>query len=149
MGFLPGDLRDKFSPFMRPIFDNFRLISSHETARGMMEQGLLEIEPVNFIVGRSLNDCVIIVDDAQLITTEQMFAILTRPGRNSKVILTGDPDQIIQPPNTPSLLTTVANGLVQAVEAFKGEQNFGHVVLHKGQRSRLAEQAADRLRSLN
>ncbi|MGB3310666.1 MAG: PhoH family protein [Nodosilinea sp.] len=148
IGYLPGDIRDKLNPWMQPLYDNFDLIFGTQDMRGrpehwrrgheeMIEQGLLQIEPLTYIRGRSIPKQFLIVDEAQNLTPHEVKTILTRAGEGTKIILTGDPEQIDNP-----YVDASSNGLTYVVERFKGEALAGHISLAKGERSSLAERAA-------
>ncbi|MEW6719395.1 MAG: PhoH family protein [Thermodesulfobacteriota bacterium] len=147
LGFLPGDVEEKLKPWMQPIFDNVEYLFGFNRkkrqggVRGyqeLMNLGILEIEPLTYIRGRSIPNQFIIVDEAQNLSPHEVKTILTRAGENSKVVLTGDPYQIDNP-----FVDSSSNGLSHAVEKFKGEAIAGHVLLVKGERSPLAELAAN------
>lgn len=146
IGFLPGDVEEKLKPWMQPIFDNVEYLfgSSKRKRQGMrgyqelINLGILEIEPLTYIRGRSIPNQYIIIDEAQNLTPHEVKTILTRAGENSKVVLTGDPYQIDNP-----FVDSASNGLSCTVEKFKGEILAGHVMLMKGERSPLAELAAN------
>jgi PhoH-like ATPase len=163
LGFLPGDLGEKMAPWAKPIIDNLDFImrrlhgssrwtnqlgehhedkkdGTHPNVDQLLANDVLEIAPINYLRGRSIHDAAIIVDDGQNLTREDMKLVLTRAGEGSRVILTGDPDQIDRA-ETDSL----SNGLVQVVERFKGEPSFAHLSMRDVVRSRIAEMAANRL----
>lgn len=98
LGFLPGDLADKVDPYLRPLYDALHDMMKFEKASGLMEQGVIEVAPLAFMRGRTLNDAFIILDEAQNTTSEQMKMFLTRIGFNSKAVITGDITQIDLPP---------------------------------------------------
>ncbi len=102
----------------------------------LMEQGLLNIEPLTYIRGRSIPQQFMIVDEAQNLSPHEMKTIITRAGDNTKIVITGDTFQIDSP-----YLDSVSNGLAYVVECFKDEPIAGHVSLEKGERSRLSELA--------
>jgi PhoH-like ATPase len=164
LGFLPGDVGDKMAPWARPIIDNMDFIlrrlhgnsrwsnpiADHQPEKGerrdtppsvtvehLLQTNALEIAPINYLRGRSIHDAVIIVDDGQNLTQEDMKLVLTRAGEGARVILTGDPDQIDRPE-----INALSNGLVQVVERFKGEACFGHLRMTDVVRSKIAELAA-------
>ena len=146
VGFLPGDLEAKLNPWMKPIFDNleFLLSSRPDTpSRGepsytyLMEQKIIEVEPLTYIRGRSIPKQFLIVDEAQNLTPHEVKTVLTRAGEGTKVILTGDPNQIDNP-----YVDALSNGLTYTVERFKESHIAGHVTLRKGERSELAELGA-------
>lgn len=148
LGYLPGDIMEKLNPWMQPLYDNFDLIFNTQDTRGkpehwrrghqeMMDQGLLQIEPLTYIRGRTIPKQFLIVDEAQNLTPHEVKTILTRAGEGTKIVLTGDPDQIDNP-----YVDAASNGLTYVVERFKGEAIAGHITLYKGERSELAERSA-------
>jgi len=148
IGYLPGDVMEKLTPWMQPLYDNFDLIFGTQDARGkpdhwrrgheeMIDQGLLQIEPLTYIRGRSIPRQFLIVDEAQNLTPHEVKTILTRAGEGTKIVLTGDPDQIDNP-----YVDAASNGLTYVAERFKGEAIAGHITLYKGERSDLAERSA-------
>jgi len=102
LGYLPGDLEEKLNPYIRPLYDAMNAVLPRETVRRMSESGIIEIAPLAYMRGRTLNDCVIILDEAQNTTPEQMKMFLTRMGEGSKVFITGDLTQIDLPKKVPS-----------------------------------------------
>jgi PhoH-like ATPase len=148
LGFLPGDIEEKLTPWMQPIFDNVELLlSGHEAEKRhskgykeLMAMGIMEIEPLTYIRGRSIPNQYLIVDEAQNLTPHEIKTIVTRAGEGTKVVLTGDPYQIDNP-----YVDSSSNGLTYVVERFKGEAISGHVTMMKGERSELAELAANLL----
>jgi phosphate starvation-inducible PhoH-like protein len=107
LGFLPGDLEDKINPYLRPLYDAMNTVLPRETVRKMTESGIIEIAPLAYMRGRTLNDSVVLLDEAQNTTCEQMKMFLTRMGENTKVFVTGDASQIDLP-------YRVQSGLVHA-----------------------------------
>jgi len=148
IGFLPGDIDEKLSPWMQPIFDNVELLlgsveEGSKRKRGykeLVDLGLLEIEPLTYIRGRSIPKQYMIVDEAQNLTPHEIKTIITRAGEGTKIVLTGDPYQIDNP-----YIDSSSNGLTYVVDKFKGEDIACHVTLDKGERSILAELAANLL----
>ncbi len=150
IGFLPGDIEDKLNPWMKPVYDNVEFILDSRTAgrsgtksRGyeeLISQGLLEIEPLTYIRGRSIPHQFLIVDEAQNLTPHEIKTIITRAGEGTKIVMTGDPYQIDNP-----YVDSTSNGLVYVVEKFRDQPLAGHVTLSKGERSDLAEIAAELL----
>ena len=148
IGYLPGDVEEKLTPWMQPIFDNIEFlmgISRQDKKQGrsyteLMDLGLLEIEPLTYIRGRSIPNQFMVVDEAQNLTPHEVKTILSRAGDNTKIILTGDPYQIDNP-----YVDSTNNGLVHVVNRFQKERLAGHVSLSKGERSDLAELAANLL----
>ncbi len=113
LGFLPGDLRDKIDPYLRPLYDAlFEMLGAESCARHL-ERGTIEIAPLAYMRGRTLDDAFIILDEAQNTTREQMKMLLTRLGVHSKVVITGDVTQIDLPRGT-------ASGLAEASELLRG-----------------------------
>ena len=148
IGFLPGDIEEKLAPWMQPIFDNVELLlAGHEGEkrhskgyRELMNMGILEIEALTYIRGRSIPNQFLIVDEAQNLTPHEIKTIITRAGEGTKVVLTGDPFQIDNP-----YVDASSNGLTYVVERFKEQQISGHIFMTKGERSELAELAANLL----
>ncbi len=148
LGFLPGDIEEKLAPWMQPIFDNVELLLSSfdeggKRKRGyreLIDLGLMEIEPLTYIRGRSIPRQYMIVDEAQNLTPHEIKTIITRAGEGTKIVLTGDPYQIDNP-----YVESSSNGLTYAVERLKGQEIAGHMTLSKGERSSLAELAANLL----
>ncbi|MFN3454897.1 MAG: PhoH family protein [Pseudobdellovibrio sp.] len=143
IGYLPGDIEQKLNPWMQPIFDNVEfLMGADKKAAGraqeLINQGMLNIEPLTYIRGRSIPKQYLIVDEAQNLTPHEIKTIITRAGRDTKVILTGDVYQIDNP-----YVDSANSGLTHAVERFKGQSIAAHVTLTKGERSELAELAAN------
>ncbi|MBQ9450911.1 MAG: PhoH family protein [Bacteroidales bacterium] len=145
LGFLPGDQKQKMSPFLQPLMDNLNVIkhqfrpTSREAQRieGMLTQEKLIIEPLAYIRGRSLGKCFFIIDEAQNLTPHEMKTIITRAGEGTKMVFTGDIFQIDQP-----YLDQWSNGLTHLGEKMYGQALFQHVFLRKGERSDLSELAA-------
>ena len=108
LGFLPGDLREKLSPYLRPLHDALTDMMPVEETQKHMERETIEIAPLAYMRGRTLNNAFVILDEAQNSTNEQMYMFLTRLGYNSKAVITGDPTQIDLPPSKPS-------GLIEAL----------------------------------
>jgi len=107
LGFLPGDLEDKINPYLRPLYDAMNTVLPRDTVRKMTESGIIEIAPLAYMRGRTLNDSVVILDEAQNTTSEQMKMFLTRMGESSKIYITGDVTQIDLPHH-------INSGLLQA-----------------------------------
>jgi PhoH-like ATPase len=145
IGYLPGDIEQKLNPWMQPIFDNVEfLMGADKKAAGraqeLINQGMLNIEPLTYIRGRSIPKQYFIVDEAQNLTPHEIKTIVTRAGQGTKVILTGDHFQIDNP-----YVDSANSGLTYAVERFKGHDIAAHVTLTQGERSPLAELAANLL----
>ena len=113
LGFLPGDLNEKIFPYLRPLYDALRDMLDPEEMQRHMDRGVIEVAPLAYMRGRTLNRAFIVLDEAQNTTTEQMFMFLTRLGMDSKCIITGDQTQIDLPNNKRS-------GLIEAMQALKG-----------------------------
>jgi len=131
LGFLPGDMFEKVNPYLRPLYDALFDMMEAEKAAKLIERGVIEIAPLAFMRGRTLNDSFIILDEAQNTTSEQMKMYLTRLGFNSKTVITGDITQIDLPLGRPSGLIEIS----KILEGIKGIQ-FVHfsdkdVVRHK------------------
>jgi PhoH-like ATPase len=146
IGFLPGDVDEKLNPWMQPIFDNLEFLFSAGSRKGprayaeLLESGQIQVEPLTYIRGRSLPQQFIVVDEAQNLTPHEVKTIITRSGDGTKIVLTGDPGQIDNP-----YVDSSSNGLTIAAERFRGEKLAAHIVLAKGERSDLAELAANLL----
>jgi len=148
LGFLPGDIEEKLTPWMQPIFDNVELLlTGHEGEKRhskgykeLMAMGILEIEPLTYIRGRSIPNQYMIVDEAQNLTPHEIKTIVTRAGEGTKIVLTGDPYQIDNP-----YVDAESNGLTYVVERLKDQTISGHITMMKGERSELAELAANLL----
>jgi phosphate starvation-inducible PhoH-like protein len=112
LGFLPGDLTQKLNPYLRPLYDAMEAIISHESIARMQENGIIEISPLAYMRGRSLRNCVVILDEAQNTTREQMKMFLTRLGEDARAVITGDITQIDLPGRKKS-------GLVHAVHILR------------------------------
>jgi phosphate starvation-inducible PhoH-like protein len=115
LGFLPGDLTQKINPYLRPLYDAMEALIPYELIRRMEENGAIEIAPLAYMRGRSLNDCIIILDEAQNTTKEQMKMFLTRIGQGARAVITGDTTQIDLPKRVDSGLLHAVS-LLSAVE---------------------------------
>lgn len=102
LGFLPGALEDKINPYLRPLYDSMNACLPREIVHKLTENGIIEIAPLAYMRGRTLNNCAVILDEAQNTTVEQMKMFLTRMGENSKVFVTGDTTQVDLPKRIPS-----------------------------------------------
>lgn len=120
LGFLPGDLAAKVDPYLRPLYDALHDMLDYERAERLLERGTIEVAPLAFMRGRTLNDSFIILDEAQNSTLEQMKMFLTRLGFGSKAVVTGDITQIDLPLAKPS-------GLVEAQKILSGIEGIGFV----------------------
>jgi phosphate starvation-inducible protein PhoH and related proteins len=116
LGFLPGDLAQKISPYLRPLYDAMESLIPYETIQRMEEQRIIEIAPLAYMRGRSLNDCYVILDEAQNTTREQMKMFLTRIGEGSQAVITGDVTQIDLPRKQHSGLLHAADVLAPIPE---------------------------------
>jgi len=148
IGFLPGDIEEKLNPWMQPIFDNVEFLmgisnkakNNTRSYRELIDLGIMQIEPLTYIRGRSISSQFMIVDEAQNLTPHEVKTIISRAGEGTKIVLTGDPYQIDHP-----YVDATNNGLVHTMNRFKTEKIAGHVRLMKGERSELAEIAANLL----
>lgn len=118
LGFLPGDMKDKIDPYLQPLYDALEDMIPQVKLKEYMDAGTIQIAPLAFMRGRTLNDAIIILDEAQNTTTHQMKMFLTRLGMNGKMIITGDVTQIDLP-------RTVRSGLLQALNILKGVKGIG------------------------
>jgi len=125
LGFLPGDLQAKINPYLRPLLDALHDMIDYEQIKRMMEQDIIEVIPLAYMRGRTLNDAFIILDEAQNATIAQMKMFLTRMGENSKVVVSGDATQIDLPHQQKS-------GLIDALQRLKPIRGIGQVELTKG-----------------
>lgn len=147
LGFLPGDVNEKLGPWMQPIFDNIDFLFGNQRANNqtttwdeLINQGLLHVEPLTYIRGRSLPGQYMIVDEAQNLTPHEIKTIITRAGEGTKIVLTGDSEQIDNP-----YLDSINNGLVYCIDRLKGEDIVAHTKLVQGERSPLSEIASELL----
>jgi len=120
LGFLPGDLFEKINPYLRPLYDALYDMMEAEKAAKLIERGVIEIAPLAFMRGRTLNDSFIILDEAQNTTMEQMKMFLTRLGFSSKAVITGDITQIDLPPGK-------ASGLIEITKILEGIEGIDFV----------------------
>lgn len=120
LGFLPGEMKDKLDPYLQPLYDALEDMIPPIKLKEYMENNVIQIAPLAFMRGRTLNDAVIILDEAQNTTTHQIKMFLTRLGINAKMIITGDMTQIDLPSATTS-------GLKEAMNVLKGVEGIGHV----------------------
>ena len=142
LGFLPGDVNEKLGPWMQPIFDNMDFLfgqqkGSTSSWEELINQGVLHIEPLTYIRGRSIPRQYMIVDESQNLSPHEVKTIVTRAGEGTKIILTGDCEQIDSP-----YLDSVNNGLAYCVDRLKGEKIIAHASLQVGERSELSEVAS-------
>ncbi len=118
LGFLPGTMADKVNPYLRPLYDALNDMLPFEKTARLMERGVIEVAPLAFMRGRTLNDAFVILDEAQNTTSEQMKMFLTRLGFDSKAVVTGDITQIDLP-------TDKRSGLIEALEVLKDVEGIG------------------------
>ena len=151
IGFLPGSVDDKLSHYMGSYNDNFKTlrkleieksgsVSDEDKFEKLKEKGQLEVESISFLRGRSLADCLIVVDEVQNLSQTVIKTILTRVGENSKIIILGDPSQIDRP-----FLSKYNNGLSYAIEKLRGQEFFGHIKFIHGVRSIVSKVSAQLL----
>jgi phosphate starvation-inducible PhoH-like protein len=124
LGFLPGDLYEKIAPYLRPLHDALHDMLPGEEVLKLQERAILEIAPLAYMRGRTLNNAFVILDEAQNTTTEQMLMFLTRLGHGSKAVITGDPTQIDLPPNKRS-------GLLEAIRVLRGVEGIAIMEFQK------------------
>jgi phosphate starvation-inducible PhoH-like protein len=120
LGFLPGDLQEKVNPYLRPLYDALYDMMDTEKAQRLLERGTIEVAPIAFMRGRTLNDAFVILDEAQNTTSEQMKMFLTRLGFGSKAVVTGDITQIDLP-------TGKASGLVEAMKIVRNIEGIAFI----------------------
>lgn len=148
VGYLPGTVEEKLNPWMQPIFDNLEYIfssgrgriSEHRNYEELVASGIIQVEPLTYIRGRSLPNQFLVVDEAQNLTPHQVKTVITRCGADTKIVLTGDPYQIDNP-----YVDAASNGLTVVAQRFQPETIGAHVTLSKGERSELAERATQLL----
>lgn len=124
LGFLPGDMKEKIDPYLQPLYDALLDMLPAEKVKSHIETGIIQIAPLAFMRGRTLNDAIVILDEAQNTTNHQIKMFLTRMGLNTKMIITGDITQIDLPPRQKS-------GLIDAVETLKGIKGIEVVEFNK------------------
>ena len=145
LGYLPGDVNAKLDPYMQPLYDNLGVIrhehpEATDTIKQMLEDQKLEIAPLAYIRGRSLQRMFFIVDEAQNLTPHEVKTIITRAGEGTKIVLTGDFQQIDHP-----YLDSTSNGLTYVINRMRGQSLYAHVTLERGVRSPLSELASELL----
>ena len=148
IGFLPGDVKSKLDPYMQPLFDNLGVIqhqfsetdTKNSKIKDFLEEKKLVISPLSYIRGRSLVKVFFIVDEAQNLTPHEVKTIITRAGEDTKIVFTGDINQIDHP-----YLDSQSNGLSYMIEKMQGQELFAHMHLEKGERSELADLASNLL----
>ena len=124
LGFLPGDLKEKLDPYLQPLYDALRDMIPHERLENFIEKRVIEVAPLAFMRGRTLDDAFVILDEAQNTTHSQMKMFLTRMGMNAKFIITGDPSQIDLPKNQQS-------GLQEAMKILRNVEEIGFIHLNE------------------
>lgn len=124
LGFLPGDMKDKIDPYLQPLYDALQDMIPVAKLKEYMELNIIQIAPLAFMRGRTLNDAIVILDEAQNTTTQQIKMFLTRMGMNTKMIVTGDMTQIDLP-------SSQISGLVQAIKILKGVKGISFIELNK------------------
>ncbi|MHC5202276.1 PhoH family protein [Myroides sp. LJL119] len=122
LGFLPGDMKDKLDPYMQPLYDALRDMIPPQTLEDYIVKGTIQIAPLAFMRGRTLDNAFVILDEAQNTTHSQMKMFLTRMGKNAKFIITGDPQQVDLPKK-------VSSGLIQALEILHNLEGIGILYL--------------------
>jgi len=144
LGFLPGDFRDKIDPYLKPLYDALDDMMPSDKLRAYLEKGIVEIVPLAYMRGRTLNNAFVILDEAQNATAMQMKMFLTRLGANSKAIITGDITQIDLPPKQIS-------GLVQARDILSGIKGVSFVYFNRADvvRHRLVKDIIDAYEKFN
>lgn len=144
IGYLPGEKEEKLRPWMQPIYDNLEFLfdtkKTGDIDKILLGMGSIQVEALTYIRGRSIPGQFIIIDEAQNLSRHEVKTIVSRVGEGSKIVLMGDTEQIDHP-----YLDAVSNGLTHIIESFKQESISGHMSLEKGERSRLAQLAADLL----
>ena len=138
LGFLPGDMKEKIDPYLQPLYDALQDMIPAAKLQEYMDQGVIQIAPLAFMRGRTLNDAVVILDEAQNTTPAQIKMFLTRMGNNTKIIVTGDVTQIDLPPSQTS-------GLIQAMHILRGVKGISFVELNRKDivRNKLVERIVD------
>jgi PhoH-like ATPase len=145
IGYLPGTMEEKLAPWFQAIMDNMETlltVKNGDNWRRELEmfqkRGMIEMEAITYIRGRSIPNAIILIDECQNLSKEDVKTILTRAGENTKIILTGDIEQIDN-----SVLDATSNGLTYVIEKFKDSDLAGHVTFTQGERSKLASKAAE------
>ncbi len=144
LGFLPGSLEEKLNPWMQPIHDALELLSDlnmgsdHRRSTDLMRSGTIVVEALSYIRGRSIAHQFMVIDEAQNLTPLEVKTIITRVGQGTKIIFTGDPYQIDNP-----YVDSSSNGFNYIISKFRDQSIAAHIELQKGERSELAELAAN------
>ncbi len=131
LGFLPGDMKEKIDPYLQPLYDALQDMIPNSKLKEYLENGTIQIAPLAFMRGRTLNDAFIILDEAQNTTTQQIKMFLTRMGMNSKIVVTGDMSQIDLPPHQRSGLVAALQILKEVKGISKVEFDVKDIVRHK------------------
>jgi len=139
IGFLPGDMNEKMIPWLMPVQDNLQFLMGDDrsTLEMYVEKGTIEIEALTYIRGRSISNAFIIIDECQNLSAHEIKTIITRVGENTKIVFTGDIEQIDN-----VYVDATTNGLSYVVEKMKDQEISGHITLKKGERSKVATIAA-------
>ena len=139
IGFLPGSMEEKMAPWLAPVQDNLKFLTGDDqtTLDEYLERGIIEMEALTYIRGRSIANAYIVIDEAQNLTAHEIKTILTRVGEGTKIVLTGDIEQIDN-----IYINEMSSGLTHAVEKMKKYGITGHITLKKGERSAVATLAA-------
>jgi phosphate starvation-inducible PhoH-like protein len=124
LGFLPGDMKEKIDPYLQPLYDALQDMIPAQKLQEYMEQNVIQIAPLAFMRGRTLNDAVVILDEAQNTTTQQMKMFLTRMGHNTKMIVTGDMTQIDLP-------RSVRSGLAEACHVLGNVKGISFITMNE------------------
>ncbi len=124
LGFLPGDMADKVNPYLRPLYDSLYDLLGYEKVGRLLDRGVIEVAPIAFMRGRTLNDSFVILDEAQNTTSEQMKMFLTRIGFNSRALVNGDITQVDLPAST-------ASGLREALQVLRGIEGIRFIEFKK------------------
>ena len=144
LGFLPGSLEEKLNPWMQPIHDALEMLSDlnmgqdHRRSTDLMRSGTIVVEALSYIRGRSIANQFMVIDEAQNLTPLEVKTIITRVGHGTKIVFTGDPYQIDNP-----YVDSSSNGFNYIISKFRPEPVAAHIELQKGERSELAELAAN------
>ena len=138
IGYLPGTMEEKMRPWLMPIQDNLEFLMGDKRTLDMyIDDGIIEVEALTYIRGRSIANAFIVIDEAQQLTKHEIKTILTRVGEGTKIVFTGDIEQIDN-----VYVDETSNGLTYVVEKFKHHDLAGHIILKKGERSKVATLAA-------
>jgi PhoH-like ATPase len=147
VGYLPGDIEEKLNPWMKPVMDTVEFlldvggpIKGHSEGRALINTGMIEVQPLTYIRGRNISKRFVVIDEAQNLTPLEVKTVITRIGQEAKVVLTGDAYQIDNP-----YIDATSNGFTYLVNRFRKESVAAHIELLKGERSSLAELAANLL----